>query len=566
MKARQLLCFWFLLSATAIFLLQLEQSFDAMHVPSEKMLSYMGLAEAGLWATSVNDGGQVVFVVKLGTDTLKWIHRGVSVNMLIGHVQVDAVLIRVLGLEVFDCKTNPLIPNMPQVEPWEVAEFDNLLGKNQFTVHFHNEQPFVSVLDATASLPQESIQAYRVKRAHLQFYTTPVLTPIFRKAQVAFEHAVVKGATPHVELFRFPLSIVNAIWNTTEAPEAGEFVPDDPIEGQSHEALLLHVLKPNFDGTVLASPKIPDGNKTRELCDVLALAGSAFLFEAKAFSVFDKSTDQTVERKAATVMKHFEKALGQLQGAARRIENGVDILADGSQGRSIAGNQFQTLHGIVAVSNTNFDLPWLEIGKQLADAQKPPRYYYHLLSLAEIQRMVAFAKGSPDTLNQMLIRRGEVIASSRDAHIQSDYIPEVSSVMKLTQVPGDCIGMRFVWVGEDAGDWLVPLFKLVYDQLRQRAFSGRLDFYHKIGMARGFPAIGIGLAAQSSSGSLGMEWWVDFRQALFQSIENAGLPQAAPNSEQIQTLKEITTQLPDLLFAVEFQDGFVVAKCAGEGI
>lgn len=537
-----------------------------MHVPSEKMLSHMGLAEAGLWATNVNDGGQVVFVVKLGTDTLKWIHRGVPMNMLIGHVQVDDVLIRVLGLEVFDSKTNPLIPNMAQVEPWEVEEFDNLLGKNQFTVHFHNEQPFISVLDATASLPQESIQAYRAKRACLQFYTATVITPVFRKAQVAFEHAIRKGTTPQVEIFRFPLTIANPSWNSIEIPDAGEFVPDDPIEGQSHEALLLHVLKPNFEGTVLASPKVPDGKKTRELCDVLALAKSAFLFEAKAFSVFDKSTDQTVERKSATVMKHFEKALGQLQGALKRVENGVEIIAEGAPGMPIAGNQFLTLHGIVAVSNTSFDLPWLEIGRQLADAQKPPRHYYHLLPLAEIQRMVAFAKGSSDTLNQMFIRRGEVIASSKDAHIQSDYIPEVSSVMKLSQVHGDCIGIRFVWVGEDAGDWLVRLFPLVYQQLRQGGFSGRLDFYHKIGMTRGLPAIGIGLAAQSISGPLGREWWVDFRQALFQSIEKAGLPQAAPNSEHIQTLKEITTQFPDLLLAVEFQAGFVVAKCAGEEI
>src|SRR5258708_762553 len=117
-----------------------------MHFPSELILSHMGLAEAGLWATSVNDGSQVVLVVKLSTDTLKWIHRGVSVNLLIGHVVVHSTLIRVLGLEVFDCKTDPQVPNLPQVESWEVKEFDDLLGRGKFTVHFHNEQPFASVL------------------------------------------------------------------------------------------------------------------------------------------------------------------------------------------------------------------------------------------------------------------------------------------------------------------------------------------------------------------------------------------------------------------------------------
>ena len=538
-----------------------------MHFPSELLLSHMGLAEAGMWAARVNDDGQVVLVIKLGMDTLKWIHRGVPVNLLIGHVQTDQALVRVLGLEVFDCKADPLIPNLPQVQAWEIEGFDDLLSKNQFTIHFHNEQPFVSVLDAAGSLPRDAVQGYLKMRTLLQFYTAPIVTGIFKQAQETFEQAVskeLKNPVAHVELFRFPMTITKQTWNSVAVPDAGTFEPDDSNEGQSHEALLLHVLKPNFNGVVLASPQIQDGDKTRELCDVLALAKSAFLFEAKAFSVFDKSPGQTAERKAATVMKHFEKALSQLQGAVKRIKIGVDILTDGLPGKSIAGDQFQTLHAIIVVSNTSFDLPWLEIGKQLADAQRAPHIYYHLIPLTEIQRMVAFSQSSSNTLNQIFIRRAEIIASSKDAKIQSDYIPEVSSGMKLPPVPGDCIGIRFVWVGEDAGDWLVRLFPLVYRILFQRDFSGRLDFYHKIGKARGRPAIGIGLAAQSISEPLGREWWSEFRQELFKSIELASLPQAAPNSEHIQTLKEITSKFPDLLLAVEFQAGFVVAKMAGE--
>lgn len=538
-----------------------------MHIPSELILSHMGLAEVGLWATSVNDGHKVVLAVKLSTDTLKWIHRGVSVNMLIGHVQVDNALIRVLGLEVFDCKTDPLIPNLPQVESWEVEEFDALLETGKFTVHFHNEQPFVSVLDATGSMPQESVRAYLEKRARLHFHTAPIVNEMFRKAQNAFEQAISKDQkepVPSVEIFRFPLSIANPIWNSVGVPDAGSFSPDDLNEGQSHEALLLHVLKPNCDGVVLASPQIEDGDKTRELCDVLAVAKSAFLFEAKAFSVFDKSADQSAGRKAATVMKHFEKALGQLQGAVRRLERGVEILNGGLPDNRIAGSQFQTLHGIVVVSNTSFELPWLEIGKQLAEAQKPPRIYYHFIPLVEMQRMVAFAKGSSDELNLMFIRRGDLIASSKHARIQTDYKPEVSSVMQLPPVPGACIGLRFVWVGENAADWLIRLFPLIYQQLFRRAFSGRLDFYHKVGKVKGLPAIGIGLAARSASADLSREWWSDFCRELFHSMNQNGLPSAALNSQRIETLEEITSKLSDFLLAVEFESGFVVRKNAAE--
>src|ERR1035437_7659764 len=335
-----------------------------MHIPSELILSQMALSEAGLWPAEVNDGHQTVLAIKLATDTLKWIQRGVPVNMLIGHVKIENTLIRVLALEVFDCKTAPLLPNLPQVQTWEVDGLDTLLGKNQFTTHFHNEQPFVSVLDATGSLPRKNVEAYLEKRKSFEFLTSPVVTGVFRKAQNLFEQAVFKERSErvaNVELFRFPMSIANPIWNSVGVPEAINFDPDDSNEGQSHEALLFHVLKPNFDGTVLASPQIKEGDGTRELCDVLAISKNAFVFEAKAFSVFDKSLDQTAERKAANVMKHFEKAIGQLQGAIKRLENGIEILANGSPGSRVAGSQFRSLHGIVLVSNTNFDLPWLEI-------------------------------------------------------------------------------------------------------------------------------------------------------------------------------------------------------------
>lgn len=124
-----------------------------------------------------------MLVIKLATDTLKWIQRGVEVNLLIGHVRVDDKIIRVVGLEVFDTKTNPLVASLPQVEEWEVKQFDRLLEKSRFTIHFHNEQPFVSVLDATESLPSDSVHSYKSKRSGVKVYNAPVPTDTFRHAQ-----------------------------------------------------------------------------------------------------------------------------------------------------------------------------------------------------------------------------------------------------------------------------------------------------------------------------------------------------------------------------------------------
>lgn len=541
-----------------------------MHFPSEFMLSHMGLAEAGMWATKVNDGRQTVFVVKVSTDALKWIHRGVQVNLLIGHVSIEGLAVRVLGLEIFDCQTDPLLPNLPQVESWEIKEFDDLLALDRFTVHFHNEQPFLSVLDATGSLPGPAVRGYLEKRSALAFHSTTVVTSVFRSAQRAFEKALSRTpeeAARQVQVFCLPLSLTDMRWNSVGVPDAGTFVPDNSNEGESHEALLLHLLKPNFDGEVIASPKIPDGKKTRELCDLIAISKSAFVFEAKAFSVFDKPLDQTSERKAATVMKHFGKALGQIQGAIKRIENGVQIQADGlTRPLTIAGKQFRTLHGIIVVSNTSFDLPWREIGQQLAKAQRVPHTCYHFLQLADVQRMVAFTRGSSILMNQILVGRAKIVATSGDAHIETEFRPEVTKVLTLPHVNRDCLGIRFVWGGADIAESLRRFFPLVYQHFQIRSFSGRLDFYLKVGKIQGSPAIGVGMAAQSVLHQLDHDWWSQFKHDLFESTAKAGLPMVIENSEAIETLREITAKYPEFILAVEFNHGVIVAKNSEEGV
>ena len=527
------------------------------------MLSHMALAETGMWATKVNEGHQTVFVVRLSTDALKWIYRGVPVNLLIGHVSVEDVVVRVLALEIFDCLTDPQIANSPQIRAWEIQGFDALLAHDSFTVHFHNEQPFLSLLDATATLADAEIGRYLEKRSKLKFHSAPVPTSVFRKAQDAFEKSLShpsEDSVPPVEIFRFSFALTKMLWNSMDVLDVGKFVPNDSNEGGSHEALLLQLLKPHFDGTVVASPKIPDGNKTRELCDLLAISKNAFVFEAKAFSVFDKALDQTSHRKVATVMSHFEKALGQLKGAIKRIEKGVDVQAAPLLSPlTIFGKQFGTMHGIIVVSNTNFDLPWLEIGEQLADAQQMPSICYHFLQLAEVQRMVAFSERSLEKLNDMLIHRAAIIACSRDARIRTEYIPKVKSVIKLPPVSADCLGFWFIWLKADLAGLFLRFFPVVYRQFQVHAFSGRLDFYHKTGRLRGSPAIAIGMAAQPITNQLDCEWWLQFRQNLFDASAKVGLPKAAEVSDRIQTLREISSRYSELLLSVEFQDGFVTA-------
>lgn len=542
-----------------------------MHLPSEFMVARMGLAEFGMWAVPVNDEKELVLVIKLSTDVLKWISRAVKVNVLVGHGFVEGKCIRVIGLEIFDCQTNPLRPNLPQVESWEIESFDELLKRDQFRVHFHNEQPFLSVLDANGSLPTEAVNHYIEQRKEVTieqrkevtFHNSPVVTPPFRTAQDLFEASLLEereGRTPSMSIQRWPLALADFSWNSTAVPEAGSFTPDDPDEGGSFEDLVMHVMQPNFPGKVIASPKIPDGDNLRELCDVLALDKNAFLFEAKAFSVFEKDLNQSSERKAKTVMKHFEKALGQLQGAVRRLKEGVDIVsADGAR-TPVKASSFSALHGIVTVSNSNFDLPWDRIGARLAEAQDPPKSYFHLLDLTELQRTMAFSASSNTDLSQILIRRAEVVTSSKNARISTEFVPRHPTTVSIPPAEQEALGFSFVWAGEGCADSLPQMFQLVYSQLAERQFSGRIDFHIKVGRVRGTPGLGIGLLINCASGSIDDMWWQEFTRGLLAAFSERHMPEPVAKSCSIRRAAEIRKRFPELALAVEFESGHIIAK------
>jgi len=158
------------------------------------------------------------------------------------------------------------------------------------------------------------------------------------------------------------------------------------------------------------------------------------------------------------------------------------------------------------------------------------------------------------------------LAQAKDAHIETDYGPEVTSSLTLPPVPAECLGLRFVWIGEKVVDWLLRFFPAVYRQLLARAFSGRVDFYHRLGKVNGVPAMGIGFAASPTSGSLSPDWWSAFRADLFKSFTDAELPPVQPNSDALLPLGEITARFSELMLAVEFEEGHVIAKRPGEGM
>lgn len=532
----------------------------------------MALAEAGLLAARVNDGSELVLIVKLSTDTLKWIHGGAAVRLVICHVQVDEFVIRCVGLEILDCPSDPVLLSQPQFDEEEVRRFDELLSNSRFAVHFYNEQPFISVLDSQASLATESLSRYNRERQAESLYVVDKPNDRFRRAQELFEHSVlpnpVSTENPS-QVFRFNLNLHFHHWNTITIPGSPTFDPSGADEGRSNEHLVMQTLKPHFDGSVLLSPHFSEGKGSREFCDVFAWsADHAFVFETKAFSVFDKTFAQSLDRRARTVEKDISKALKQLTGAMRQLDQGVELFGDGLSPAHFSLRDFASVHGIAVVSNTTFSLPWRAIGARLAELQRPPHKFFHVVTVMELQQMVAFTSGNPKELDRLLQRRAEVVSSSGNANIRTSYLPEPSSDLRMPTVPGENCAARFAIEGKAANTKVVTeMLNVLLGLLERRRFSGRCEIHHEVTVREGkalyWLGIAVGSVAQMTCAP-DREWWSAFIKDFCAEANKRSLPLPLRGTPRCLSVAKLREQFPDVLMVVECSEGHVSARRMGE--
>lgn len=544
-----------------------------MHFASAKLIGKMALGEAGLWATRINHDRDLVLVVKAPTDTIKWIQRGVAVELVIGHIKLGKRTVRCIALQVSDSSEDPVLVGGPQNLTEDHAPFTELLGKSSFTVYFHNENPFISILGGIAKPDQSAIRAYLDAHKADPLYGDPTNFGVFRAAQELFECSVLIGPSvpdSSFPVYRIPLRIERMAWNSVGMPDSGKFEPGNPNEGGSQEDLLVHVLKPHFQGIVAKGPQIPDGKKTRELCDVLAFSESyLFAFESKVFAVFEKFKHQTPERRAKTIFGHFEKAANQLEGAIKRIEQGVVITDGAGKTKEIRLSDFKATHAVVLVTTSNWKLPWNAIGHKLQQLSNTS-LHFHFITAMELQRFVAHCIGDPLEMHLLLERRAEVIRETGNANVQTDFLPKPPAQLRLPDVPDSNRALEFAvdacqtdLDGKRVGGVLDQVLSL----LRMRRFTGRVEIRCEGGTFHGTKVLWFVVAAGGSYTAPfdgGKEWWFSLLREIRVHCDRNILPVPLRFSGRIRQTSVLRGLFPDLLVTVEFESGWVTTQKYGQ--
>lgn len=207
--------------------------------------------------------------------------------------------------------------------------------------------------------------------------------------------------------------------------EVGRISISNKNEGDIFEQQVWTPMQSLFDFDIYRNPQVAEKSGCRELTDILAFSGyGIFLVETKAIAVLNLEKERNMERKVANVQKQILKAIDQLKGAAKRIQEGAEIFTP--EGKLIQFNRKLCPHCIVLVSELFPFGEWKHIVNQMFCAMVAQPMYLVVMDLKEFVRYIGFSRGDKNKLDYLLMDRVKQFIELQNIHLQihEENLPE----------------------------------------------------------------------------------------------------------------------------------------------
>jgi hypothetical protein len=517
-----------------------------------------------VWPELVNDGADVELAIKLTTDMIKALYKGAKMTLIIVVVRIQGKAVRIVGLLLEDQKDDPAFVHQPQTDATEVKLFDSLLRKERLWINVFDElvRPVldgVMILNETEA--NHAKQELERTRPHYGGHAVSLLEKAmnlamrdcrnWRSGKARIEADVWQPIAVELQQLR-PVNVASA--------EAGEFSVTDQDEGGGLEKSVYLLLEANFPGSAHLSPQFLKGSIWREFCDVLVVTtDELFVFQSKVMPVLKRGTEQTNERRTATVLNNVRDALGQLYGSVRKLRLGNKIYTKVGLEIPIHLDSKKAIHGVVLLSTTNLPLPWAVVAKELEAEGTKVSAKFHVLDFIELQQHVAFGK-TPAQLSKFLDRRFEVVSGSGNANVMVRFLNHESTPLSSQPIHDDADGYVFTfempaaWQGEFGS-----ILKAFLSVLHAEQFTGRCEYYQDSGELEGEVFLWIALGLQwtgEQNRTPDYDWWKMFESKLGPAVESETGLILSPLSE-IASLGAIRAS-QTLAVAMEFDQGKAV--------
>ena len=408
------------------------------YIPSSALATVLDKARVGFWIDSLHDG-RTALVCKMPETVIKALYRGAKCSFLIAVVKAEGVSIMCLGLRVQDEPDNPFTATIPSISTRDIALVKEILTTRSTTLHCLNEfnHPVFSagcllepVTSQSALDGLNSTNPYVSPKSEVG---SPQPSDVLRVVELVMDRFQVEiyrtaddypsefiEATGRIPVALDPWDIVE-VFEVNPTLQGGPFRIDDKDEGKKQEKSLHLLIDTVFPGNTHRSPKVQDGSSIRELTDVLGFDGDLFcLLESKGMSILTAAADRSSQRRAATVTKHVEKALRQLNGALRSIRSDSLVYDTDRQPITLPGRETLPAHAIVVLSEMYAFLDWRLIARKVIASSENDRSkaFFHVVDLSELSYLTKISKDGA-AFNNYLIQRWLSVKLKGTAYVRA---------------------------------------------------------------------------------------------------------------------------------------------------
>lgn len=180
-----------------------------------------------------------------------------------------------------------------------------------------------------------------------------------------------------------------------------------------------------YPAQLYKSPAVENGEKTRELTDVLALSSQGnILIETKDLAMLASKGSRAHARRVSGVKKQALKGVTQLVGAAKALRRNCKISS--SEGKVLNVDLSDKLHCVAIVSEL-FAENWDEVYEAAVAAMRETGDLFHVIDYRELVAVLKIARGRDGTLQMVLTKRLEHVLRQQTLNVRSRQAPDSSA-------------------------------------------------------------------------------------------------------------------------------------------
>lgn len=399
-----------------------------MHIPSSDIYPELQVEPSGIWFVPTIGDDTHAILLKSPTNILKSIINGASIKLgfNIKDTPSGHILMSVMYIE--DDKDAPIITINQHIQDFQQAALVEMLNvRNNTPVFFYdelvrnvaeaqcefdkNKEDIVRLISDVDSLYAGKPNADVIKAMD---YLEKIADGVIANDPVKSKKIIVSKLT----LSQF--SVINL--TAVGLREIGNFGITNQDEGGGLEQSIWHLLEGMFQDKIYRSPQVIKGNKIRELTDILATSEyGIFLIESKVTAVLSLSKEQSSSRRAKNIEAQIKKALQQLMGAVKSIEQNLQITTNDNQ--EIEINREILPHAIVLISEMYPAIDWDAITNEVFKAWIKSNAMFHILDLRELAMLVGGSK-TVNMFDDILMQRAEKIVNTQNVFARTRFIKD----------------------------------------------------------------------------------------------------------------------------------------------